>query len=197
MMSQNLARRLSSSGSQEMEDLTLDSLDRSLRDEAASFRDDVPQREPDDPFDLEVAKPHAVGIERLYRVLGKKVPAQVRASLGAAVPVLLAHGMTPFYKPGLKPTGVWGMGYRCEVDEQRCATVVLFPASRKYDVIEVAQRLSFGLKAGGEIGVPEEHGLQLVGGPVAVELAGTVHATTDQEFAVAVQCSFSVPPFLR
>ena len=45
---------------------------------------DVPPRESGDPFDLEVAKPHAIGIERRYQLLGKKVPAQ-GASLTATV----------------------------------------------------------------------------------------------------------------
>jgi hypothetical protein len=190
-MGDEVLRRVSSAKSQEVEDSTLESWDRAIPD-AWSFRE-VPPREPEDPFDLEITKPHAVSIERLYEIAGKKVPAELRASLGASVPLLLSHGMTPFYKAGRKPSGVWGMGYRTLVDDKRCATVAVFPASRKYDVINVSEQVSFGIKAGGEIGIPEVQGFQLLDTLADIKLTGlALRATTNDEFAIAAQCTFSV-----
>ncbi len=183
--------RLSSIESTEVEDSLLESWDQSLPDEWA-FRD-VPLREPEDPFDLEITKPRAVAIERLYEIAGKKVPANLQASLGANFPLLVSHGMTPFYKAGRKPSGVWGMGYRTVVDDDRCSTVAVFPASRKYDVIHVSEQVSVGIKAGGEISLPEVQGLQLLDTLTHVKLSGlALRATTDNEFAIAAQCTFSV-----
>jgi hypothetical protein len=190
-MDDNGSRRLSSIGSDEVEDSTLNHWDRPAPD--AVFYRDIPPKEPEDPFDLEVAKPRAVSIERLYEIAGKQVPAELRAALGASLPLLVSHGMTPFYKAGHRPTGVWGMGYRALVDDQRCNTVALFPASRRYDVIKVSESLSFGIKAGGEIGFSEVPKFQLLNTLADVKLTGlALRTTTDDEFAIAAQCTLSV-----
>jgi|SRR6267378_480127 len=191
-MDSEMEVRLFTVGSEEVEDETLESWDREFPGESGSYRK-VPARESDDPFDLAVAKPRAVSIERLYGLLGRKIPEHIQASLGANVPVLLFHNLTPFYKPGRRPTGIWGMGYQCKVNDQRCATVALFPVSRKYDVIHVSEQVSLGIAAGGEIGIREPEVFQALADPIEVKLMNTrLRATTDNEFAVAAECTFSV-----
>lgn len=192
--------RLSSTRIHDIDDPVLDALDRAVVEgegsgsPARALRD-VPARVPvpDTPFDLEVAKPRAIAVERLYRLLKKEVPADIRAALGATVPVLLAHGMTPFYKAGQSPIGVWGMGYECRVANKKCDTVAVAPESRKYDVATVTQQMSFGIKAGGQIGAPAISTQALPSSPVTIDLAGaSISATTDQQYAVALQCTFSI-----
>lgn len=191
-MTEEQARRVCSTGSVEVDDPILDQWDDSEPGNDAGYRS-VPQRDPQDPFEVEVAKPRLIGIEKLYALGDRKVPAHLQASLGGGTPVLVCHGMTPFYRPGQRPTGVWGMGYRSQVDELRCSPVGVFPDTRKYDVISTSQQLSFGIKLGGEIGLPEAGGYELLSEVSGITLTGaSVRATTDQQFAIAVQCRFSV-----
>ena len=193
-MSSDANQLVSSMTWREVDDLTLAELDTSeMERTAGTMLRDIPPRVPEHPFDLEVAKPRAIAIERLYRLLKKDVPADVRAALGATVPILLAHGMTPFYKAGQRPSGVWGMGYQSSIDNERCDTVSVIPESRKYNVIHVQQELSFGLKAGGEIGTSPVPALRLPNTGLTVDLTGaSLRATTDQEYAIALQCTFAV-----
>jgi hypothetical protein len=186
------ARVISSNEATEVEDPVLDRWDRSMTQAGAVFRD-VPEPEADDPFDLEVAKPYAVSVHRLYRTLGKKIPTEVRAALGTGrVPLLINHSLTPFYKPGQSPTGVWGMGYRCESVGAAADTIAVAPGSRKYRVADLSQRLSLGIKAGGEISLNQ---LRI---PVSADAASiqlgdaSVRATTDQEFAIAIEIAIAV-----
>ena len=79
-------------------------------------------------------------------------PAEVRAARSRRrVPILVSHSLTPFYKPARAPTGVWGMGYRCEVVDGDADTIAVAPSSQVYEIAEVSQRLSLGIEAGGEI----------------------------------------------
>ena len=187
------AQIIASTTWRDIDDPILAALERSDVPPAEAALRDIPPRVPDRPFDLEVAKPRAISVERLYQLLNKPVPADVQAALGATVPILLAHGMTPFYKAGHRPSGVWGQGYQCTIDSERCDTVSLIPESRKYDVIHARQTLTFGLTAGGQLATPPVPTLPLGGSGLTIDLAGaTLSGTTDQQFAVALNCTFSV-----
>jgi hypothetical protein len=148
--------------------------------------------DPDNPFDLSAASPHAIDVLKLYSLSGLKVPPTIEASRGSTIPILLCHGLTPFYKPGVEPTGVWGMGYTATLKDVDAATVAVFPESKLLKVAQSRQELQFGLTAGGKIGVPDE-GLALANQIPGVTMTGAeLHATTNQEFGLAIRCSFSV-----
>jgi hypothetical protein len=191
-MGEEPVRRISSSEILEVDDPILDAWDDLEPASEAAYRA-VPERDPNDPFDVEVAKPRLISIEKLYALGGRAVPAQLQAGIGDGTPVLVCHGMTPFYKPGRRPTGVWGMGYRSELNEPRCSSVAVFPESRKYDVIETSQVLSCGIKLGGEIGIPEAKEAERTHDVSGITITGaTVRAMTDQQFGIVIKCRFSV-----
>lgn len=187
------ACRLASTGSGEVEDPVLDQLDMDVPDaDAADFRE-IPVRPLDDPFELEIVKPRAVSIERMYELSRKAVPPELRAALGANYPLLILHGITPFYKTDRKPSGIWGLGYRVAVDEERCATVAVFPETRRYRMFNASEQFSVGIKAGGEIGTQEIPGIQILGGIAKLDLRGvSVKATNDAEFGLSARLSVSV-----
>lgn len=153
-MNGSTAFRVSSNGSDEVDDPILDRLD--AREEAAQaaadlLRDPVraaAEAEPDDPFDFELAKPSAIDLRKLHQLLKLPLPAEIEAALGPQTPILLCHGMTPFYKGGRQPTGVWGMGYRATIEGIDAVTVSFLPESKLLQVAQIKQRVQFGLEKG-------------------------------------------------
>jgi hypothetical protein len=146
---------VSSIGSEEVDDPLLDRLD--AREEAAQTPADIltpPEREvgepePDNPFDFTLAKPAAIDLRKLYARLKLPLPAAIEAALGPRLPILLCHGMTPFYKGGQRPTGVWGIGYQATLKEVDAVTVSFLPETRLLEFAKLRQQVTFGLEAGG------------------------------------------------
>lgn len=113
--------------------------------------------EPDDqpPFDLEVIKPRAVDVRKLWALTGQEVPAEIQAAVGARVPILLHQGLTPFHPAGAPKRGVWGLGYEIRVNDLDASTVSLAPTSRSHEVGQVVQKAQLGLGVGGALAVPD------------------------------------------
>ena len=188
-MNQKEVVRVASTGYQEIDDPIFTLLDEQIQPPA--FRSPTPSGL-GEPFDLEVARPRAVDIRRLYGLLGQEVPPEITAALGPSSPILLCHGLTPFYKPGQCPIGVWGMGYKITLNRLGGSTVALFPDSDLIEVAKVSQKLRLGVAVGGEISMPIE-GLEIVNNIPGFQLAKSMlHATTDQTYGIAIDCSFSV-----
>lgn len=178
---------------EEVDDATLEALQSQAARDEASFRsqDSMPSVDPDNPFDVEIARPYAVDVRKLYEIAGKPIPAEISASLGFRVPVLICHGITPFYKGGVKPTGVWGLGYRAELDGGHAATISLFPGTQATTVAGASQRLRVGLSFSGGLSVDEK--IEIPANASGLTVAGaSVYMTTHQVFGLALDCSFSL-----
>jgi hypothetical protein len=177
--------RLSGVASIEVEDPRLDELNRaaiSLLGPMGASDGEVQE----EPFDLEVVKPRALDLRKLWKLAGKAVPPDVAAALGRKVPVLLYQGMTAFHKPGRRPAEVWGMGYEVRTAGDDCDTVSLAPDDRIVQVGAIDQEVEIGLSLGGELGVPEA-AIQAVNTVPGVVFNGAqVKASTDQKFALAI-----------
>lgn len=198
------SERLHSTGSLEVDDPLLARLDaEELAAEPVPLRSRrrwsppdagaaAPPPESDDPFDLEVPRPAAYDLRRLCQLSGQPLPADLRAALGARVPILLCHGMTPFYKGGQRPTGVWGMGYQAALVGVEGDTVGFLPRSELLEVAAVDQEVTVGLEAGGGFSlVPELAGA--MGAALPVSLPGAkLHAATRQNLRIALSCRFGV-----
>lgn len=136
------------------------------------------------PVDLRIVRPRALDIAKLCALAGKPVGDEVIASLSGKIPILLCHGLTAFAAPGRSPPRLWGMGYEIEVDLAG-DTIGIEPGTRFLEVARAQQTLSIGVTASGRLGVPAE-GLAVAGSPLPVA-AAEIHASTDQQFSLALQ----------
>jgi hypothetical protein len=148
---------------------------------------------PDDaPFDVEVARPRAVDVTRLYALAKRRIPDEIAAALGPSRPILLCHAVTPFHRHGARVSDVWGLGYEAKLEGVTADTVGFRPGSETVTVGSVEQKLSFGVGAGGELSLPEE----------AVELAnaipglrvegGEICFSTDSRFAIGISLKLTL-----
>jgi hypothetical protein len=193
------------------EDIVDDTFERIEREQAADpgathvviHRDDVaelerqapftaPERDDEPAFEIAVSKPRAIDLRKLWSQLDVAMPPELAADFGNRVPVLLCHGITPFYAAGTPPSGVWGIGYEARiVRTPQADTVSLTPTSRAIDRAAVGLDVCAGVKLGGEIDVPEE----LL--PLGRELTGlSLHearlfTTIDAPFALALSYRLS------
>jgi len=184
--------RLVTDSVREVEDPVLARLDRAarakeamLRPMGAAAKELAPSEEKGD-YDVEIVRPRAVDVRKLARLAGAAVPADIDATLGGKVPVLLHHGMTPFHRAGRSPQEVWGMGYRVAILGDVADTHSFAPQSRVLKVGEWKQTFEIGLDVGGKLGVPTPatNALSLVPG---VQLEGaSVRAATDQSFILSL-----------
>ena len=147
----------------------------------------------DNPYQLGIVKPRAIDLRKLWKLSGKSVPPEIEASLGARVPVLLYHGMTPFAKPGNIPKGVWGMGYQVfMINPNNADTVSFAPSSELLKVIDIKQSMKIGLSVGGKMQVPDaaSKATSIISGVnmEKVEISGS----TDQSLNLALQVNYSV-----
>ncbi len=107
------------------------------------------------PFDLEVATPYAVDLRRLCELSGTKVPPEIEAKLGASVPVLIYHRMTPFAQAGERSHGIWGMGYAVRLTGLPSATTVdLVPGTKLTTLVSTKFKVAADAEIGGKIGLP-------------------------------------------
>jgi hypothetical protein len=188
--------RLSSIGSEEVDDPLLARLDAELAsaDEAPlrrTTRGLATRDDPDDPFDVEVPKPAAYDLRRLYKLSGAEVPPEHAAALGARVPLLICHGLTPFYKGGRRPSGVWGFGYSARLVGVDGDTVAFQPSSELIDVAKVEQEVTLGLDVSGSLSLAPDLGLGAALPGITLPSA-KVHASTRQGVGLAITCRFSV-----
>jgi hypothetical protein len=143
------------------------------------------------PFDVRVARPRVLSITKLYGLADKPVPADLQATLGNTVPLLLVHGVTPFHRPGASRKGVWGLGYevvlRHDTEERDldADTVSVEPGTQFLEVGQINQKISVGLSAGGSLGASQETADAGSALGIAIPNAA-IHATTDQRFALAI-----------
>jgi hypothetical protein len=144
------------------------------------------------PFDLEVAAPRAVDVAKLYKLWHLNIPPTIAAALGPHFAVLLCHSVTPFYRRGQRPVGVAGLGYTATLEQSGCVTASLFPESKLVNYGKIEAELQLGLDCGGALAVPKET-LTLADAAVpGLHIAGaSINATTNAQFGIAIQCSFS------
>jgi hypothetical protein len=194
------AVRLSLDTITDLDDATLAELDEAVPVPIADeYSIDLtePQRgtdEPDDrpPFDLEVVKPRAVDIRKLWALTGQDVPAEIQSAVGARVPILLHQGLTPFHPAGAPKRRVWGLGYEIRVNDLDAATVSLAPPSRSYEIGRLEQKTQLGLGIGGALAVPEA-ALKAVAEIPGVTLEGArLQITNDSQFRIGIELSLSV-----
>jgi hypothetical protein len=182
--------RVSSASVNETPDPVLDAWDREVYVQEESFRE-VPERLPDDPFDMEFANPVGISLLSMLKASGRAIPPELESSKDAGqTPVLVHHSITPFYKAGQAPSGVWGMGYRFEPLTSDCHTVGLAPLTVRNDVLNVSQRLTFGIKLGGSVDVIAA----AVGAALALPVqlsAASINASTEQQFAATLAFTLS------
>jgi hypothetical protein len=188
--------RLSSVGSEEVDDPLLDRLDAELAspDEArlrTTRRGLSAGDDPDDPFDVEVPKPAAYDLRKLYRLSGAEVPPEHAAALGARVPLLICHGLTPFYKGGRRPTGVWGFGYSARLVGVDGDTVAFQPSSELIEMVKVDQEVKLGLDVGGSLSLAPDLAVGAVLPGISLPSA-KVYASMRQDVGLAISCRFSV-----
>ena len=144
------------------------------------------------PCEVLVAKPQAYDVHRLCSTVDSRLAKSIRAALGPNVPILLCHHMTPFYRPGVAPTGVWGTGYEVTVHDVDASTIAVFPDSGHTDIAEAKQDILVGLSVGGALKVSNDAlgPLQEIPG---IEIRGArVVASTDQLFRIHLASTWSV-----
>ena len=187
--------RLSSIGSEEVDDPLLDRLDAEVASSGEALRTTTrgpaAGDDPDDPFDVEVPRPAAYDLRKLYKLSGVEVPPEHAAALGARVPLLICHGLTPFYKGGRRPTGVWGFGYSARLIGVDGDTVAFQPSSELIEVAKVDQDVKLGLDVGGSLNLAPDLGVGAALPGISVPSA-KVYASTRQDVGLAISCRFSV-----
>lgn len=189
--------RLSSIGSEEFEDPLLDQLESRFSQYEPGLRPVMrgsgfaESADLDDPFDIEVAKPAAYDLLKLHQLTGVATPALHGAALGANLLLFICHGLTPFYKGGQRPTGVWGIGYTARLLDVDGRTVGFQPTSELVEVAKVNQEVHIGLDVGGSLSVAPNVGIggELLG--ISIPSA-KLTATTSQSVGLALTCAFSV-----
>lgn len=107
------------------------------------------------PFDLEVATPYAVDLRRLCELNATKMPPEVEAKLGASVPILIYHRMTPFAQAGERSHGIWGLGYSVRPTGLPSATTVdLVPSTKLATFVSTRFKIAADMGIGGRIELP-------------------------------------------
>ena len=203
--------RLSLGGTEDVEDAILARLNQrqpivhELADTADGYRggggggdadegdaSDDDEAEDGAPFDVEVAKPRAIDVARLYALSGRAIPDEVKAALGPARPLLLCHSVTPFHRPGRNVSSVWGLGYQSRLRDVNADTIGFQPTSAVEEVGSVEQELAFGVGAGGELSVPKE-ALTVGNALPGIQLEGaTLSLSTHQRFALAISMTLTL-----
>jgi hypothetical protein len=182
---------------EELDDPVLADLDQMHRAEEEFFApmgeaDAEPEIDPDRPYDLEVVRPLALDVRKLYSRAGKDVPAEVAAALGPTVPVLLYQGLTAFTRPGEVPRGVWGLGYEVRTIDIDAVTVSLSPDTELTRVGGVDSSVRVGISAAGELSPPNA-ALTAVSALPGISLhKAQLEVTTSTELALAVSIDLSV-----
>jgi hypothetical protein len=159
----------------------------------AIYRGGAPEQpHPEDPFDLEILSPRAIGIRSLYSRAGRTLPVAITSSLGPGEPVLIYHGITPFHKPGATPTGVWGLGYRTAIQNVSANTVSVQPTGEALEVGTIKQHLRLGISADGILATPSDE-LKPIETTLGVELpSAKLELSTDNEIALLIHVPFTL-----
>jgi len=148
--------------------------------------------DPDRPYDLELVKPRAIDLRKLYKLAGKEIPNEIEAALGPSTPVLLYQGVTPFTRPGEAPRGVWGLGYEVRPVDLDAATVALSPDTEVTRLGALESKVSIGLSAAGELAAPEAALAAANAIPGVALHNAQVEATTSTKLALAIRVEFSM-----
>ncbi|MFD6967125.1 hypothetical protein [Streptomyces sp. NPDC059949] len=146
----------------------------------------------DNPFELEITAPRALDVSTLYEHAGQAVPANIRAALGPKRAVLLVHNVTPFARPGNRPTQLWGLGYMVRSSNVQAATVSLLPEDGTRDRLAVGANVAVGLSTSGSLAIPDEQLNLLSQLPGVTVEAVRLSATADVRFAVALDWRLTV-----
>jgi hypothetical protein len=154
--------------------------------------DDFRGPDQDPPYDVEVVRPRAIDIRRLYARAGKSVPDDIRATLGPKRPLLVCHGLTPFHRPGARISSIWGLGYEAQLCDADGVTVALFPESQTVRVGSLEQSVQVGLGAGGALDVPKG-ALELAHALPGIKITGAeLSATTSSHLALALSLTLTL-----
>jgi hypothetical protein len=135
------------------------------------------------PFDVQVARPRVLSIERLCRTAGHPPSPDVEAR--RVDRFLVVHAMTAFHRAARRPSAIWGMGYEVALGEGDIETLGVEPGTRLVDVGRVTQNVTLGLNLDGGLGVPS---VAASGIPLGDSLpSARIFASTDQTFSLAIE----------
>ena len=153
---------------------------------------EIEDLDPDQPYSMEIVKPRAVDLRKLYKLAKKPIPADIEATLGPKIPVLIYHGFTPFHKPGVRPKAVWGMGYEVSLRGLTDVnTVSVEPEDELTEKGEFKGKVDVGLAVGGKMQVKPDALKTLDKLPGFDLHKAEVNVTTDNNFSLAINLKFS------
>lgn len=99
------------------------------------------------PLDVEVVKPIALSLKRIFEASASPF----KDALGDnKIPIVIRHGLTPFFPATTRPRPIWGLGYQAKLAED-AATIDFAPKTEMLEVGSVDQHLWFGLTTGGKL----------------------------------------------
>jgi len=180
--------RLTSQSIALVDDELLEQLDDEAEAEAALFApmgfEQPPDGAEDDrPFELEVARPYAVDLAKLFLLAGKPTPPVVGADAGTHRALLLSHALTAFAPAGHRPTSIWGMGYEVSLHGLEDAVTLSLSPDDQFESIGSAKvDVNVGLTAGGKLSLMAP---ALVGSALGLNLPGVdLIASTDDNFSL-------------
>jgi hypothetical protein len=105
------------------------------------------------PVDVEVVKPLAFDLRRIFALRDKAMGAGEstwKDVLGQnRVPILVRHGVTPFFAPGARPRAVYALGYQATIEED-AETIDVAPTTQMLEVGSIDQQVTFSLSSGGK-----------------------------------------------
>lgn len=176
----------------EVDDPLLADLDRAEAHRGPAPLEDFRGAAEPPPYDVEVARPVVLDLRRLYALAGKPLPSVAQATLGPSRLLLVCHGVTPFHRPGARPSSIWGLGYESRLDDANGDTIAFCPNSKTHSVGVVEQSVKVGVGAGGELDVPRE-ALEIVGTLPGVTITGAeLGVTTHTRLALALSLSLTL-----
>ena len=145
----------------------------------------------DCPFEMGVARPQAYDVRQLHSIIDPMTTAQANSALGPKKPVLISHSVTPFYRPNVTPTGIWGMGYEVTLHDIDASTISVFPASQMDEVARLRQDISIGLNVGGTLALTERS-LDVLNEIPGLQMRGArITASSDQTFRICITMNWS------
>jgi hypothetical protein len=176
-----------------IEDPILEQMDRDESEPgAASYGDTGTPASASAPFDIEIPRPRAVPLERLYRLIGQDLPPGIAAVPEGRAAVLVHQGITAFNPPGRAPASVWGLGYEIRLLSPDADTLSIQPSTELLEVARLNQDVDLGLTVGGSL-EPPPAALSLASAIPGFSLQGVrVAATTEQSFRLAIRFRFEL-----
>jgi hypothetical protein len=107
----------------------------------------------DAPFDLRIARPHALDLRAKWEAEGGTTPVELTSALGPKRPILLTHVVTPFPCDGALPARVWGLGYEFVPHDIDANTTGVAPSNEVFTIGDIGQSVDLGIGLDGKFGI--------------------------------------------